>query len=1140
MGEATAGNGPPPTQDNLYAHEVRFGVVMYGGVSLAIYINGVTNELYEMARATPKVGGNPKTGQTRDVYRKASWLSRNPGLRAAYLAHLRDPQQPDPFADGVNLPGDQRVRFVVDTIAGTSAGGINGLFLAKALANGQEFAPLKQLWIQEGDIDSLLNDKASYTGLKFAATGAPPQSLLNSDRMYVKLLEALDGMETTIPPTGSGESPLVDEIDLFVTTTDIRGAVVPLRLFDKVVYEKRYKQVYHFQYSPADDKPRNDLADDNSPFLAFAARCTSSFPFAFEPMCVADAQRLCNARGNEDAVDFGEWKPFFTGLSTGDMTSDRWRNRAFGDGGYLDNKPFSYVVDALSWRLGGLPMERKLIYVEPAPSHPESERQVFDSKPDAIENAFAAVFSIPQDETIRQDLEAVLGRNRRIERVERIARQVEADLETRVDPFARIILDEGGSIPDWRTRGMSDMIAYYGVAFLPYRRLRMMTVTDDIADRLAVWWGVDRRSDRLYALTAVVRAWREDKYVENRDPNESQKETVNAFLDGYDVKYRLRRVGFLLRKVHELLSLADKLKLPEPERRLSDIERRLLDRCERRNLPRATLSSNAAVNALRCLAGGFGHAMGRLRATTWLSAPPQKQDERNAAADELDQVLRLLLGEKTGPALRELATPDGKPVRLPDLPPPSPLRTLQENVFARTQLLFRSATAASKTRVQTLLEADVELLRSAYAQVLHPTDALALPRALLGDPKLEVRPGVDGAKPTVGIRIEDVKLAGYDVLNAAAGQAVREFLAEYYERFDEYDQMSFPLYYDTGTGEPATVELLRVSPEDAPSLIDETGDRGDVARQRRKLAGTALFHFGAFLDARWRRNDIMWGRLDGCERLLDALFPGAADKAVREGLLQEAQRTIVREEMQPAGYDQLIDRFAEVLADQNQPTLDQAFEGLWAHLGPADSQTRRTQTARILKSVLGDDGMVDYVKRYYEVNRELDTKTTLRTSARAVTITGQVLEEAEKRRRVSTSRTVWLTRAGLGLQTLLAISTPGSLLHAVFRHWLGLLYMFEALIVVGAMLFSSPSAQSFGLTALGLTIALHLASLLAGDLIDRKRGRIILLAALLSVVTIGLAALGTLALYNHGIHGAMCVRGQQEDVWILQKLCQLL
>jgi hypothetical protein len=143
-------------------------------------------------------------------------------------------------------------------------------------------------------------------------------------------------------------------------------------------------------------------------------------------------------------------------------------------------------------------------------------------------------------------------------------------------------------------------------------------------------------------------------------------------------------------------------------------------------------------------------------------------------------------------------------------------------------------------------------------------------------------------------------------------------------------------------------------------------------------------------------------------------------------------------------------------------------------------------------------------------------------------------------RRVSTSRTVWLTRAGRALQALLAISTPGSLLQAVFRHWLGLLYVFEALIVVGSMLFSSPSARNFGLTALGLTLALHLASLLAGDLIDRKRGRIILLAALLSIVVLGLAALGTLALYNHGVHGVMCMDGQNEDVWLLRKLCQLL
>jgi patatin-related protein len=1155
MGEAAAGTGLAPAIENPYAHEVRFGVVMYGGVSLAIYINGVTNELYEMACATPKVGEAQGAGGTRDVYRKASWLLLNPDLRKSFADYAGGRQKSDPLDDPAALDTAQRTRFVVDTIAGTSAGGINGLFLAKALANGQEFAPLKTLWIQEGDINGLLNDKGSYKGLEFAKTGSPPQSLLNSDRMYVKLLDALDGMKPAIKPTDKGESALVDEIDLFVTTTDIRGAVVPLRLFDKVVYEKRYKQVYHFQYAAGGDAPRNDLANDRIPFLAFAARCTSSFPFAFEPMCVLDAERLCNARSTEEVVNFGVWKSFFTGLSLADMTSDRWRSRAFGDGGYLDNKPFSYVVDALSWRLGGLPMERKLIYVEPAPTHPETERQDSKEKPDAIQNAVAAVFSIPQDETIREDLEAVLTRNRRIERVERIVREGESDIEARAeDPFARIKLDQDGKVPTWRSRDMTDMINYYGVAFLPYRRLRMMAATDDIADRLAVWWGIDRRSDRLYALRAIVRVWREDKYYEHRDPDpdrqkaiDSKKESVNAFLDDYDVKYRLRRAGFVLRRVHQFLSLARTLGLPDAERSpMSDIEIRLLARWESHKPRLPSMNSKAVFDVLNRLARGFGVAMGELRAATWQPAPSASEDERKAADerrsafDTLDQVLRLLLGEAA--ALKELATSTGTQVKLPaSLPAPSPLRTLQENVFTRAKFLFERAAEAQKTRIQELLEADVELLRTAYAKVIRSSPGRQPPliRDLLGNPQLKVQQEAGRDKPKVIIEVGDVALPDCAALNTVEGKAVREFLADYYVRFDEYDQMSFPLYYDTGTGEPATVEVLRVSPEDAPSLIDELGDKGNAGHQRKKLAGTEVFHFGAFLDARWRRNDIMWGRLDGCERLLTALFPEAADQDIRDALLNEAQLTIVREEMQPGGYDQLIDNFATALAAQNANTLGSAFASLLAHLGPAGSSQRKIQTARILKGLLGDAGMVNYVKQYYEVNRELDTQTTLKTSARALTITGQILEEAEKRRQ-QPSRMVWVTRTGRGLQALLAISTPGSLPQALSRHWLALLYMFETVIVAGAMLLSAPAARTFGLTVLGLTFALHLASLLTGDLIGRKRGRIILIFALLSIVVLVLAALGILALHNHGLHGVMCVGDQQKDVWILWILCRLL
>lgn len=454
---------------------------------------------------------------TRDVYRKASLLLGSEELRTRYAEHLRDPQIiPDPFGDAAPLATAQRARFVVDVISGTSAGGINGALLAKALTNGQDFSPLKKLWIQEGNIENLLNDEASYQGLEYAKDGSPTRSLLNSDRMYVKLLDAFQNMATVMQPIGD-ESQLVDEIDLYMTTTDIRGAVVPLRLFDEVAYEKRFKQVYHFQYAAADGRAScNDFTERNAPFLAFAARCTSSFPFAIEPMTVVDAQRLCKAKPGGGAIDFDAWKPFFTGLSSDDMSKDRWRSRAFGDGGYLDNKPFSYVVDALSWRLGELPMERKLIYVEPAPTHPETERQVYADKPDAIENAFAALNTIPRYETIREDLEAVLARNRRIERVERIVRQVEVDIETQqVDPFKRLKLIEG-KVPDWSSLDMGQMIDYYGVAFLPYRHLRMTTVTDDIADRLAVWWDIDRRSDRFYALKAMVRVWREARYYENK------------------------------------------------------------------------------------------------------------------------------------------------------------------------------------------------------------------------------------------------------------------------------------------------------------------------------------------------------------------------------------------------------------------------------------------------------------------------------------------------------------------------------------------------------------------------------------------------------------------------------------------------
>ena len=1145
-------------ESNLYAREVRFGVVMYGGVSLAIYINGVTNELYEMACATPKVGGNDVTGRTRDVYLKASWLLRDKGLRDRYLAHLRDRRAEDPFRNLAAINSVERTRFVVDTIAGTSAGGINGLFLAKALANGQEFAPLKKLWVEEGDIGSLLNDSESYEGLAYARSRGAPQSLLNGDRMYVKLSDAFRGMAPVIPPRGKSESALADEIDLFITTTDIRGAVVPLRLFDKVVYERRYKQVYHFRYEAANGKSlQNDLRDENTPFLAFAARCTSSFPFAFEPMTVVDAERLWNARPTAMPVDFDQWKSFFTGLSRTDIAKGSWRTRAFGDGGYLDNKPFSFVVNALSLRLGGLPIERKLIYVEPSPDHPETER--VDGKPDAVENAFGALFSIPQDETIREDLEAVLARNRRIERVERIVRQVETEIEKRSDdPFARIV-PEGGKVPPWRSRDMRDMVDYYGAAFLPYRQLRVMTATDNIADRLAVWWDIDDQSDRLYALRAMARVWRDARYYENKKRKDadqdqdscqdqdqaqadSRAESVNAFLEDYDVKYYLRRAGFILRKTHQLLALVMKLRLPEDQQALSDIEKHLCLRWKRGRPSLKSMHSERLADALTFLAGGLGKAIGEIRKVTSLQAPAKSADKRKEHHDDLDRVLHLLLGVEASSWPAELPAVGGETVSVStDLPLPSPLRTLQENVYDRAKKLYEYAQgAANLTGLQKALEDDIGAMKDAYAAAVHGTFGPAdVPTvfALLGGPTLVVKDDASGHK--VDIDVGDVTVPCYAArLNTPEARSLREFLSEYYMRFDEYDQVSFPLYYDTGTGEPSTVEVVRISPEDACSLVDETRDRDDKGQLRRKLAGTELFHFGAFLDAKWRHNDIMWGRLDGCERLFDILFPAPDDKDIKQSLLAEAQRTIVREEMQPEGYGKLLDSFAQALRARPDATLGAMFDELWARLPLAATGQRRVQTAQLLKAVLGDASMLEYVRRYYAVDRQLDTKSTLNTGARALTITGRVLEDIEKNHQTQWTRMVWLTRSGRAFQVLLTISTPGGLEQAVFRHWLGLLYVFELVIIGGAILFSSTAARNFGLAALGVTAVAHLASLITGDLLGRRFRWLKGIGLLLGFAVIVLALLGMMAMVNGGGQGIYCPAGQNVFGWVFNILCR--
>jgi predicted acylesterase/phospholipase RssA len=113
--------------------EVRIALVCYGGVSLAIYMHGVTRELHRLVVASSRFE-EERNPFDRSCSEHVYWE----------LLHERAAR------DGV------QTRVVVDVVSGTSAGGINGVFLAKAIAHDLSQQSLRDLWFNEADIGKLL------------------------------------------------------------------------------------------------------------------------------------------------------------------------------------------------------------------------------------------------------------------------------------------------------------------------------------------------------------------------------------------------------------------------------------------------------------------------------------------------------------------------------------------------------------------------------------------------------------------------------------------------------------------------------------------------------------------------------------------------------------------------------------------------------------------------------------------------------------------------------------------------------------------------------------------------------------------------------------------------------------------------
>ncbi len=965
-----------------FDQEVRFAVVMYGGSSLAIYINGVAQELLRLVRATaPEYTSTPNGRHAHladEELRGSERVYRQLGRLLNRQVDLDETN-----ANATNS-GPIRTRFVVDILTGTSAGGINAVYLAKALANDQDMDELQKLWVTEGDIGILLNDNESYEGLGFTLdkdkdyTGEP-WSLLNSRRMHLRLLEALRQMEVKRkekqgdPTCPGGESPLVDELDLFVTATDMEGLVLNLRLADKVASEYRHRNVFRFRYrgkratgtelyrgKRATATELNELSPENNAFLAFAARATSAHQAAFSPIKFNDSTHIVakHALPGERPADAQELRVFYNDYllqragegapANPDELAAAFRSVWFVDGGTLDNKPFSFVVEQLPLRHAETFVDRKLLYIEPSPEHFNRVKKLRE-RPRIKENALAALSSLPRYETIVEDLTRLLERNRLVERLRRIMLGAEEDLLYGLNPQQKRTRSELRRVIADREE-FKKWLLEQGPGWGSYQRLRVGEVTDDLTLLVSRAAGFSEESDEFQAIRLLVRDWRIRNYhphMEDSATGQLRKSELEFLID-FDLPWSMRRIRFCLGKLNDLACLDAQAK------KIAEVAHGEI----KPDWPEDELDRDEFQKALRQMRWQLNEAFVILRSgrrTLWSRDYTENPFRGAIASLELTSADLLGLLQKSTDTDRsnEAQLILNKELTAENRPPE--LQTRNDAVVALTN------------KVRAELE---DLINEARGKCF---DAMGTPEstAVADTPRWEL--------------------------------LLRKTLFYYYKYFDDFDQISYPILYSTGVGEEVDViDVFRVSPEDATALIDENrrvDERGkatddESCREVKKLAGTTLANFGAFLRDTFRVNDILWGRLDGAERVIAALLP--ANQSLCSEMTKRAHRAIIVEDM--------------LFADKNA-AQDRVLQGaIWDALDVWEDRERRDKLLSDAVQKLGSDSPfrlyveklvrdkddpIDlfqeaFVKKYDE-SRRFKEDASIKTAKRAQRVLGDMV-----------------------------------------------------------------------------------------------------------------------------------------------------
>ena len=531
--------------------EVRLAVVLYGGVSLAVYIHGVTREILNLVRASKLFHAAPEAAAPAG------------DSTAVYHELLK------------KLAPEIDLRVVVDLISGASAGGINGVMLGKAIAHDLPLEPHRELWLKNADVTSL-SAPGSVLGRVTKAAMAPVfdqllirrfgQQVADPEtraklRQFIQaqwftppfsgesfsgwMLDACDAMERN-GEKGSSLLPPGHRLDLFVTLTDYRGHRHRILLHDPPsVDETEHRRIVSFTCRRTlSGEIVSEFTSDDVPSLVFAARATASFPGAFPPATIVEMDRILAKRDR----GWPTRDAFITRkLAVMDPRGAVNAGGYFIDGSVVMNKPFSPVIHALGNRPASREVVRRIIYVDPNP-HREAAQRGDQGTPGFFRTILTALALIPRNEPIADDLRAIQDWNVRARRMAEILAAADPQVEKLVDEIVDADPDNPPTLDEiGRYRSAANEKAHAGASFayLSYQTLKLRRLIERLSALIAALAKASGADADVAQVSLLL-----DRMVAPNEDNGTAR--LVPFLRLFDVDFRVRRIRFVIRRLNEL------------------------------------------------------------------------------------------------------------------------------------------------------------------------------------------------------------------------------------------------------------------------------------------------------------------------------------------------------------------------------------------------------------------------------------------------------------------------------------------------------------------------------------------------------------------------------------------------------------